>query len=124
MLLEVEQALYRAADSLDDENGDLVQMSLGKLGLPVGDRQGGASVSSSDTVGGLVVELKTSDQRSVRAATLMDAWRREVQPQPGLDTFTVKAQQTGPPGRDIDIRLRGGSISDLKSAAAAVKGTR
>ena len=121
MLLEVEQALYRAADSLDDENGDLVQMILGKLGLPVGDRQGGASVSSSDTVGGLVVELKTSDQRSVRAATLMDAWRREVQPQPGLDTFTVKAQQTGPPGRDIDIRLRGGSISDLKSAAAAVK---
>ncbi len=121
MLLAVEQALYRAVEGLEGENSDLVQMSLGKLGLPVGDQQGGAAVSSSDTVGGLIVELKTSDQRSVSAATMMDAWRREVQPLPGLETFTVKAQQTGPPGRDIDIRLRGGSIAELKSAAAAVK---
>lgn len=121
MLLEVEQALYRATESLDGKKSDLIQMSLGKLGLAVGNQQGGASASFSDTLGGLVVELKTSDQRSIRANSLMEAWRREIQPQPGLDTLTVKAQQTGPPGRDIDIRLRGGSISDLKSAAAAVK---
>jgi multidrug efflux pump subunit AcrB len=121
MLLEVEHALYRAVEHLDGPDSDLVEMSLGKLGLPVGNQQGGGSVSSSDTVGGLVVELKTSDQRSIRSATLMDDWRREVKRLPGLDTFTVKAQQTGPPGRDIDIRLRGGSIADLKSAATAVK---
>ena len=121
MLLEVEHALYRAVEHLDGPDSDLVEMSLGKLGLPVGNQQGGGSVSSSDTVGGLVVELKTSDQRFIRSATLMDAWRREVKRLPGLDTFTVKAQQTGPPGRDIDIRLRGGSIADLKSAATAVK---
>lgn len=121
MLLEVERALYRAVEQLDGEDSDLVEMSLGKLGLPVGRQQGGGSVSSSDTVGGLAVELKTSDQRSVRSDALMAAWRREVKPQPGLDTFTVKSQQTGPPGRDIDIRLRGGSVADLKSAAAAVR---
>ena len=119
MLLEVEQALYRATERLDGKKSDLIQMSLGKLGLAVGTQQGGTS--ASDTVGGLVVELKTSDKRSIRANSLMDAWRREIQPQPGLDTVTVKAQQTGPPGRDIDIRLRGGSIADLKSAAAVVK---
>ena len=121
MLLEVEQALHRAAESLDGENTDLIEMSLGKLGLPVGDQRGGTSVSSSDTVGGLVVELKTSEQRSIRSVELMDAWRGEIKRLPGLDTLTIKAQQTGPPGRAIDIRLRGGSIADLKSAAAAVK---
>ena len=120
MLLEVEQALGRAASKLGGDGSDLVEMSLGKLGLPVGDRGGGPSVSSSDTVGGLIVELKTADQRAVRAAALMDAWRSEVTPQPGLETFTVMAQQTGLPGRDLDIRLRGGSVQDLKGAAAAV----
>jgi multidrug efflux pump subunit AcrB len=120
MLLEVEQALGRAASKLGGDGSDLVEMSLGKLGLPVGDRGGGPSVSSSDTVGGLIVELKTADQRAVRAAALMDAWRSEVNPQPGLETFTVMAQQTGLPGRDLDIRLRGGSVQDLKGAAAAV----
>ncbi|TDJ64017.1 MAG: efflux RND transporter permease subunit [Proteobacteria bacterium] len=120
MMLEVEQALYRAAVKLDGDNTDLIEMSLGKLGVPVGDRQGGSAVGTSDTVGGIVVELKTSDQRTVRAAALMAAWRREVHPQPGLETFTVTAQQTGPPGRDLDIRLRGGSVQALKSAAAAV----
>ena len=120
MLLEVEQALGRAASKLGGDGSDLVEMSLGKLGLPVGDRGGGPSVSSSDTVGGLIVELKTADQRAVRAAALMDAWRSEVNPQPGLETFTVMAQQTGLPGRDLDIRLRGGSVQDLKGTAAAV----
>ncbi|MFT4564062.1 MAG: multidrug efflux pump subunit AcrB [Gammaproteobacteria bacterium] len=120
MLLEVEEALYRAVQSLDGANSDLVTMSLGKLGLPVGQRRSGPSESSSDTVGGLVVQLKTSDTRDVRSEALMTAWRAEVEKQPGLKTFTVMAAQSGPPGRDLDIRLRGGSVQDLKAASAAV----
>ncbi len=120
MLLEVEQALDRAVSKLDGDGSDLVEMSLGKLGLAVGDGGGAQPVSSSDTVGGLVVELKTSDQRAIRAAALMDAWRREVNLQPGLETFTVTAKQTGLPGRDLDIRLRGDAVHDLKAAAGAL----
>ena len=95
-------------------------MSLIKLGLPVGNRSGGSTDSSTDTVGGIVVQLKTSDQRQVRAATVIEAWREEMRPLPGLDNFTITAQQTGPPGRAIDIRLRGGSVHDLKRAANEV----
>lgn len=120
MLLEVERALYRAAKKLEGADDDLVEMSLGKLGVPVGPQRGGEPAGSSDTVGGLVVELKTSDSRAVSAAAVMDAWRKEVRPQPGVETFTVTAQQSGPAGRTLDIRLRGGSVQDLKSAAAAV----
>jgi multidrug efflux pump subunit AcrB len=120
MLLEVEDALYRAVENLDGADSELVTMSLGKLGVPVGEQRGGPSESSSDTVGGLVVQLKTSDTRDVRSEALMSAWRTEVQKQPGLKTFTVMAAQSGPPGRALDIRLRGGSVQDLKAASAAV----
>lgn len=118
MLLEVERALYTAVAALDGDDSDLVTMSIGKLGTTVGTESGGSVDASSDTIGGLIVELKTSDQRDIRAAELMAAWRDAMGPRPGLESFVVTAQQTGPPGRDLDIRLRGGSIQDLKSASA------
>ena len=119
MLLEVEQALHRAVEKLDGIDSDLITMSLGKLGLAVGQQRTSAD-TSSDTVGGLVVRLKPSDSRDVRSEMLMDAWRNELESQPGLKTFTVTAAKSGPPGRDLDIRLRGGSVQDLKLAAEAV----
>jgi multidrug efflux pump subunit AcrB len=118
MLLEVERALFRAVEKLDDSDSGLVEMSIGKLGTAVGGGSSSNVVSSSDTIGGLIVELKTSDQREILAAQLMTAWRDEMGLRPGLESFVVMGQQTGPPGRDLDVRLRGGSIKELKSAAA------
>jgi multidrug efflux pump subunit AcrB len=120
MLFEVEQALYRAVEQLDGQRSDLVTMSLGKMGVSVGQRRGAPSETSTDTIGGLVVQLKTSDERDVRSEPLMAQWRKEVRQQPGLKTLTILAAQSGPPGRDLDIRLRGGSVQDLKSASSAV----
>ena len=118
MLLEAERALYDAVEELDGGDSDLVTMSIGKLGTAVGQESGGSVESSSDTIGGLIVELKPSDERDILASQLMAAWREAMGPRPGLESFVVTAQQAGPPGRDLDIRLRGGSIQDLKSAAA------
>lgn len=120
VLLEVEAALQRAVAKLDGDDSDLVAMSIGKLGTTVGGQSSEQAESSSDTIGGLIVEMKTSDERAIRAAQLMDAWREELAPQPGLESFIVTGQQTGPPGRDLDIRLRGGSVNDLKAASAAL----
>ena len=118
MLLEVERALFRAVEKLEGGDSDLVEMSIGKLGTTVGQESGGNVEVSSDTIGGLIVELKTSDQRDILAAELMAAWREAMGSRPGLESFVVTGQQTGPPGRDLDVRLRGGSIQQLKSAAA------
>lgn len=117
MLLEVERALYAAVAKLDGPDSGLVTMSIGKLGTSVGSESGGSVESSSDTIGGLIVELKPSDERDIRAAELMAAWREAMSPRPGLESFVVMAQQTGPPGRDLDVRLRGDSIVELKGAA-------
>ena len=116
-ILEVEDALYRAADTLVDEEEQLIVMSLGKIGATVGSGQSSSSIGNTDTIGGIIVELVSSDTRSVRAAEVMQAWREAVVDPVGLESLTFTGQRTGPPGGDLDIRLRGGSIEDLKSAA-------
>ena len=116
-MLEVEDALYRAASTLVDDEEELIVMSLGKMGTTVGSSQSSSSVGSTDTIAGITVELVSSDARSVRASELMQAWREAVVDPVGLESLSFTGQRTGPPGGDLDIRLRGGSIEDLKSAA-------
>ena len=68
-------------------------------------------------IGGIIVELVSSEHRTVRAAEVMRAWRQEVVEAPGVESLTFLGQRTGPPGGDLDIRLAGGErIEDLKAA--------
>jgi len=116
MLSELERSLGAASDRLTgQEGGTLVRMSLMKLGGEVG--RPSAAPASGDHIGGLVVELMPSDERDVRTSALIDAWREEVRPVAGVDILTILAAQGGPPGRDVDVRLSGGNIADLKAAS-------
>lgn len=117
-LLEIEDALYRAADDLGGDRDQLIVLALGKIGTTVGGSSASQSIGSTDTIGGIIVELVSSEQRSVRAAEIMRAWREAVVEPPGVESLTFVGQRTGPPGGDLDIRLAGGeSIEVLKTAA-------
>ena len=77
-----------------------------------------------------LVELITADQRDIRVNEFIDAMRDEIQPLPGLERLTVRAPEGGPPGRELDIRLLGDDLEQLKAAsqeiifiAAAIPGT-
>ena len=118
-VLEVERALYRAVAKLVDDPDELVVISLGKIGSTVGGSST-PSAGNADTIGGILLELVSSDVRDVRVAALIKAWREELLPLPGLETLTISGARIGPPGRDIDLRLSGGSITDLKAAAQEV----
>jgi len=63
------------------------------------------------------VQLTASERRSVRTPDIVRAWARAVPGIPGVTRFSVFQSRGGPPGRDIDIELRGDRISDLKAAA-------
>lgn len=115
MLAELERALLVSAKRLSGGEDDLVRMSLMKLGSAVG--RPSVAPASGDHLGGLIVELKASDERNVRTDALIEAWRAEVRPLAGLDTMTILAAQGGPPGRDVDVRLSGKNILDLKAAS-------
>ena len=89
-------------------------MSFGSVGRS-GGRQG-ARITGNQ-YGGLTVELAPSDKRSVRTDDFIKAWRDEIRPLPNVEQINLNARSGGPPGREIDIRLRGGPADALKAAA-------
>ncbi len=120
MLSELDRALHETALNLEGPKNDLIVMSIKKMGVAVGPGAFGRSVADSNVKGGIVVELKPSDERSVRTKELISSWRQTVRSRPGLDSLTIREAQGGPPGRDVDIRMRGGDVSVLKTAAQEV----
>jgi multidrug efflux pump subunit AcrB len=116
----IDEALFAAERDLGAE-GALVVMSFVQLGetLIVDPR---IRRLEGDNVGAMHVELVSSDRRAVRTEPFLAAWRARLPPLPGLESLTITPRIGGPPGRELDIRLRGGdSLDDLKQAAVAVR---
>ena len=114
-LIAVEQALFESVAQFTAET-ELVAMTIVKLGATVGG-DSSSSTGTNDIIGGVVVELKSSEDRDVLAAEIIEAWRESFVISPRVKSFTVRASQVGPPGRALDLRLRGDSIDELKKAA-------
>jgi len=121
MLDELDRALHMTATALAGPENDLVLMSIKKIGTAVGPGETARSASDSNVKGGIVVELKPSDQRKIRTRKLISNWRKNVRATPGLNTLTIRESRGGPPGRDVDVRLRGNDVVALKAAAQDVK---
>ena len=121
MLDELDRALHMTATALAGPENDLVLMSIKKIGTAVGPGETARSASDSNVKGGIVVELKPSDQRKIRTRELISNWRKNVRATPGLNTLTIRESRGGPPGRDVDVRLRGNDVVALKAAAQDVK---
>jgi multidrug efflux pump subunit AcrB len=115
MLDEIERALHAATGKLVGPDNDLAKISVMKVGTAVG--RAGIALPSGDHIGGVVVELKPSDERTVRTDEFVAAWRKEIRPMAGLDTVVIAAARGGPPGREVDVRLSGGSVAGLKAAS-------
>lgn len=119
MVREMERAMKEAEKELAGQEGKLVRFSISKFGMSVA--RGDAAVSRSDNLGGIVVELVESDQRDIRTSTFIDTWRKKIKALPGTDIFTLRPAQGGPPGRDLDIRLKGRKLDNLKQAALDIR---
>ena len=119
MVRELERALNEAEAELTGGAGGLVAMSLGQVGKPA-QRSKAIFLGSGDHIGGMRVELRPSDRRDIRTLALIETWRSKVRPLPGLETMTILERQTGPPGREIDIRVTGHDVQALKAAAGEV----
>ena len=119
MLQELDRALRAAEHKLTDGEGGLVVMSLVRVTSTAGESDIGQP--SGNHIGSLSVELKPSDERNVRTEELIEAWRAEVRPLPVVEVLTIRPAIGGPPGREVDIRLSGRDVADLKMAAREVK---
>ena len=120
MVEELGRALDEAEAALTGDAGGLVVMSLGQIGKP-SVRANTFFLGTGDHVGGMRVELRPSDGRTIRTQALIEAWRSRVRPLPGLETMTILERQAGPPGREIDIRVTGDDLPALKAAAGEIR---
>ncbi|MCP5365259.1 MAG: efflux RND transporter permease subunit [Hyphomicrobiales bacterium] len=122
MLDALDRALVRAAETLTegDDVSALVRMRLHKVGGNVG-RDPGRLTATGDHIGGMTVELTPSEFRSVRTNALIDQWRKEVTLMPGVDSLTIVPATSGPPGRDLDLRVAGTDLVAMRAAADEIK---
>lgn len=116
-LRAIEGALRQAVADLGGRTDELVVMVLARLGDQP-QLEPGVSGVTGDNVGGLEIELVPSDTRPIRTDELIAAWTARLPPIAGLDDITIRERSGGPPGREVDIRLRGGDgVEALKQAA-------
>ncbi|MFV2092129.1 MAG: efflux RND transporter permease subunit, partial [Hyphomicrobiales bacterium] len=74
-----------------------------------------------DNVARINVELTAGEDRTVRTPAIIRTWRKTVPKIPGLEQIAISARRAGPPGRDIDVRLEGGTPQTLKTAALELR---
>ncbi|WP_421854215.1 efflux RND transporter permease subunit [Oricola sp.] len=108
----IEDALWRADDRLRGDGPSLVRATFATLGA--------SGIQRGDNVARVKVQLTSSEVRTVRTPDIVRAWRQEVPEIPGIQRFSIQQTRGGPPGADIDVELKGSSISVLKVAAADV----
>jgi len=120
-LERIDQSLEETAKTYVDDPSDLIVMSFARIGTNLG-RQANTSRITGDNVGSMHVELISSDLRPVRIGAFIEAWRAAIPALPGVETLTLKERVGGPPGRELDIRLRGGhSTEALKEASLELR---
>ncbi|WP_428527785.1 efflux RND transporter permease subunit [Roseibium sp.] len=109
-IIKIEDALKEAEVELTGGAGSsLVVATYATLGV--------AGNNRGDNVANITVQLSRSEERTVRTPAIVNAWRAAVPEIPGISRVAIAERRGGPPGRDLDIRLTGASLQDLKAAA-------
>lgn len=115
-MLQMDAALLEAQDALGEE---VIQTRVTRLGQQLS-QDGNAP--RGDQFASLLVELTSPDRREVMNQQIIDAWNQRIPQVAGLDSVVITAVTGGPPGRDVDVRLEGGTAEELKEAALELAG--
>ena len=111
-LRQLELALFEAEAAL---GGGLIKTAVSRLGGAAG--SGVTGGARGDQLAAIMVELVPPDEREVRNERFLATWRAKAGAAPGLESLSFTARQSGPPGRDLTVRLSGRDAEALKAAA-------
>ncbi len=109
---KVEQALYEVEQELGPP---LISLVITRLGTEEGE-----SRATGDHFGGVRVELVDPDLRTVRNRDIIKAWREKLPAIPGRERLSIVEPRAGPPGSDIDLRIVGNNIRQVKLVAEEI----
>ena len=76
---------------------------------------------SGPHVATISADLLTAERRNARLERILQRWREEIGPTPGVISLNFKEPTIGPGGLAIDIRLQGTDLDQLKAASLALR---
>jgi multidrug efflux pump subunit AcrB len=114
-LQELERDLYQTEAEL---GGKLIVTATTERGRNYVDD--GQFIRNGDRYAMLRAELTPADAREVRNERFMQHWQERLRLPAGVENFEMYSPTGGPPGRDIEVRLRGDDIDRIKAAAEAL----
>ncbi len=115
-LTHMEQAVW---ETEQDFGVEVLAAVVSRHGVSETDDQSGTR--RGDQFGSVLVELTEPDDRDVRNRDFIQAWRKKLRQEPGIENLSVSERRAGPPGQDIDIRITGSNIDAVKAAALELK---
>ena len=113
-LADLQQALNETEEAL---GGNLVLHAMTSHGST---RGAPGTSRTGNELGSMLIELTPSDRRSVRNPEFIREWRSRLDLPAGLDNLNISERQSGPPGRDVNVRLTGDDATALKRAAESL----
>ncbi len=114
-LRNVETQLHATAEQLSAPQQSLLRAAVVRYNIS--SSADGQSSQRGSQFASIVVELIAPDAREVRNREFIEAWKSNIPAVAGLEKFIISERRGGPPGRDVDIRLSGGSAENIKAAA-------
>ena len=115
----LEHAQHALRDTETEFGGGLIEVATIHHGVIEG--ADGQRTQNGDQFGTIIVELVEPDARSVGNPEFMRAWRNRVRFPAGIESFSIVERRSGPPGRDIDIRLTNPGLDTTQLKAAALE---
>ncbi len=120
-LTRTEQVVRRITDALQRVDARFTPLQPGKQHLVktvyVRFNHNPDAFDSGPHVAQVTAELLTAERRSVRLDEVFKAWRDEVGDPPDVVSLAYTEPGFGPQGRNLEIRLQGDSLSELKEVA-------
>ncbi len=76
---------------------------------------------SGDEYAQVLVELTDPQSRKALASEIGRAWEKHAPQAEGLEQLNMRGERGGPPGEDLEVRLSGSDINNIKAAALEVR---
>ena len=115
----VEKAIGDLNETDEELGGGLVRHVVALIG------KGPASDPAADEQAIVSIELVPAEDRSVSVDQVAKSWRKRIESDrwPGVERLEVRGESSGPPGRDIEVRLTAPSVAQIKKFSHLVQET-
>ncbi|MCY4275156.1 MAG: efflux RND transporter permease subunit [Gammaproteobacteria bacterium] len=104
---------------IEEESGEpLISLVMTRYGATEGRER---TTQRGDHLGGIRIDLLPPDQRTTRNSEIVRTWRSRLNREPGIETLTLIDQRAGPGSSDIDLKIYGQEVDQIKKVSESVK---